>query len=333
MAYTFRPATRVNTPLIIGLAGASKAGKSFSALRLATGMANGGTIAMINAEGPRGHAYAEKFKYLACELEAPFRPTHYTEALEAAASIKPTVVIIDSASHMHDGPGGILEWHEEILDRMAGDDQKRRERSTFTAWVEPKAAENQFIYQMLSMRCAVILCLRAKEKIKIVPGKPPVDLGWQPIVGERVAFETIFTLMLPPHSNGVPDLSISDLREPFGEMIPTDRPLDEALGRRLAEWAKGTRPVQPVSPATAGSTGNGAEPARTTAPSDEWVSAFAAVESTKAGAELWKVVSAKDVRGTFTASEWASIVRAKDAAKVRLREPAPTDPAQPVLVE
>lgn len=247
MSFTFRPAIRQHTPLIIGLAGPTKSGKTYSALRLATGLARGGQIAMVNAEGPRGHQYADTFKYLATELDAPFRPAKYTEALKAAADCggsgpvprSTAVVIVDSASHMHDGPGGILEWHEEILDRMTGTDQAKRQRATFAAWVEPKAAENHFIYQMLSMTVPVILCLRAKEKIKIAKSQV-IDLGWQPIVGERVAFETIFTLMLPPHSKGVPDLAISDMREPFDELVPTDRPLDEALGERLAKWAEGT---------------------------------------------------------------------------------------------
>src|SRR3990167_5203793 len=202
MSYQFRPAVRENTPLIIGIAGPTKSGKTMSALRVATGLANGGQIAMINAEGLRGHQYADSFKYVTCDLSPPFRPDCYTEALKAAASLNPAVVIIDSASHMHDGPGGILEWHEEILDRMAQGDRAKRERCNFTAWIEPKASENQFIYQMLDMKCPVIICLRAKEKIKIVKGQSPIDLGWQPIVGERVAFETIFTLMLVPHCKG-----------------------------------------------------------------------------------------------------------------------------------
>jgi len=245
VSYTFRPAVRENTPLIIGIGGPTKSGKTFSALRLATGLADGKPIAMINAEGPRGHQYADTFKYMACDIEPPYRPTRYTEALEAAAAIEPGAVIVDSASHAHDGPGGVLEWHEEILDRMAGADIKQRQRSTFAAWVEPKAAENQFIYAMLGMKCPVILCFRAKEKIKLVTGKDPIDLGWQPIAGERVAFETIFTLMLPPYSKGVPDLSISWMREPFDAMVPEGKPLDEDFGRRLAEWAKGSRQSQP----------------------------------------------------------------------------------------
>lgn len=246
---TFRPAIRENTPLIIGIAGPTKSGKTYSALRVATGLAKGGVIAMINAEGLRGHQYADKFKYVTCDLAPPFRPDSYTDALQAASTLNPAVVIIDSVSHMHDGPGGILEWHEEILDRMAGTDRGKRDKCTFTAWVEPKAAENQFIYALLSMKCPVILCLRAKEKIKIVTGKPPIDLGWQPIVGERVAFETIFTLMLTPHCKGAPDLSLSDMREPFDVLVPKGKPLDEALGKVLADWSTGS--VIPASQAPA----------------------------------------------------------------------------------
>lgn len=244
---TFRPAVRQDTPLIIGLAGPTKSGKTLSALRLATGLAGGKSIIMINAEGARGHQYADKFRYLTYDLIPPFRPTAYTEAVEAAAKEHPGCIIIDSGSHMHDGPGGILEWHEEILDEMCGADQAKRMRNNFTAWIKPKAAENEFIYTLLSLSCPVILCLRAKEKLRIVPGKQPVDLGWQPIVGERVAFETMFTLILPPHSRGVPDLEISDMREPFDTLIPAGRQIDEKLGQRLAEWAKGEKREAPAT--------------------------------------------------------------------------------------
>jgi hypothetical protein len=241
MSYQLRPAVREDTPLIVGIAGPTKSGKTYSAHRVAIGLANGGLVAMINAEGARGHQYADRFKYQKIDLAPPFRPMEYTAALTACAAANPAVVIIDSASHMHDGPGGILEWHEEILDRMAGKDHAKRERSTFAAWVEPKAAENEFIYTMLGMRCPLVLCFRAKEKIKIRKGKVE-ELGWQPIAGERVAFETMFTLMLPPHSKGVPDLEISEMREPFDSMVPEGKPIDEQLGRRLAEWSKGAQP-------------------------------------------------------------------------------------------
>ncbi len=255
MTITFRPAKRENTPLIVGLAGPTKSGKTYSAHRLARGLAGpDGLVAMINAEGAKGHQYADKFEYVATDITRPYRPERYTEALRAVLDLKPrpAVVIIDSMSHMHDGPGGLLEYHTAELDRMAGQDFGKRDRMNFAAWVKPKAAENEFIYTMLEADCHIVACFRAKEKIKIVKGKDPIDLGWQPIAGDRIAFETLFTLMLPPHSKGIPDLAQSDMREPFDKLIPTDRPLDETTGVALASWASG----EPGAAVTAGAPGS-----------------------------------------------------------------------------
>jgi AAA domain len=249
MTFTFRPAIRENTPVIVGIAGPTKSGKTYSAHRIAAGMAKGGVVAMLNAEGARGHQYADDFKYVAADIGPPYSPQRYTEALHAVRELNPAVLIIDSASHMHDGPGGMLEYHDAELDRMAGDDHKKRDRMNWTAWIAPKKAENEFIYTMLDLRCPIVLCFRAKEKLKIVPGKPPEDLGWQPIAGERITFETLFTLVLPPHAKGVPDLSLSEMREPFDEMIVRGRPVDEELGARVAEWAKGGAKAPTQQPA------------------------------------------------------------------------------------
>ena len=64
----FHKAARINAPIIVGLAGPSKSGKTYSALRLAVGLADGGKIAMINTEGARGHQYADKFEYDANDI-------------------------------------------------------------------------------------------------------------------------------------------------------------------------------------------------------------------------------------------------------------------------
>jgi hypothetical protein len=243
MSFTFRPAKREHTPLIVGLAGPTKSGKTYSAHRLARGLANGGTVVMINAEGAKGHQYADEFDYLATDITRPYRPERYTEALRAVLDLnpRPAVVIIDSLSHMHDGPGGLLEYQASELDRLAGKDADRRTRDRYnwTAWIKPKAAENEFIYTMLEADCHIIACFRAKPKLKIVRGAEPIDLGLQPIAGERVAFETIFTLMLPAHSKGVPDMEASEMRKPFDSLIVPGRQIDEETGKKLAEWAAG----------------------------------------------------------------------------------------------
>lgn len=247
MTFTFRPVERPSMPLIVGLAGPTKSGKTKSALRLAVGLANGGKIAMINTEGPRGHQYADQFDYVATELTEPFGMKRYEDAIKKASSIKPAVIIIDSMSHAHEGIGGMLDQHESELDRMAGNDWRKRDKVNFAAWVKPKRDEASMINTMLQVDCHIILCFRAKEKLKIVTGKDPIPLGWQPIASDRIHFETVFTLILPPHSKGEPDMSVSELREPFDVMIPGDKQLSEETGKKLAKWSAGVNGNNPDS--------------------------------------------------------------------------------------
>lgn len=240
MSFTFSKAMRLSNPIIAGIAGPSKSGKTFSALRMAVGLANGGKIAMINTEGPNGHQYAELFQYDICDFTPPFSMKRYSEVIKDVSSIHPSVVIIDSMSHAHEGEGGLLDQHESELDRMAGNDYKKREKMTWAAWVKPKADETAMINSLLQVDFHLILCFRAKEKIKIIKGKDPIALGWRPIASDRIHFETAFTLILPPNSKGTPDMTNegSELRSPFDKMIQAKQ-LDEQLGKSIAEWAKG----------------------------------------------------------------------------------------------
>jgi len=325
----FRPAKRIPAPLVIGLAGPSKSGKSLSGLRMATGLANGGTILMVNTE-PHGHHYADRFTYQAFDMAPPHRPDKYTEVLAAAQALNPAVLIIDSLTHMHDGIGGMNEWHDEIALEMAQGDRKRAEKMNAPAWAVVKASENHFVYQLLSMGCHVILTFRAKEKVKIARDGKWHDLGWRPIMSDRIAFETMFTLMFLPYSGGVPDLDVSELRWPFdGDFIPKDKPVDEALGRSLAEWAKGNggapsagadgesilkhavvtensvRPLAPVRP-----------PAMT--PLDEWKDLWRMCASKADYDELNRQMTHPQTWGTFKGPDQKELLAARDAAKKRI---------------
>jgi hypothetical protein len=252
MSFTIRPAIRAQTPLFLGVAGPSRSGKTFSALRMATGLAGEGSIVMIDTESGRGLQYADMFKYQYVPLESPFSSERYLEAIEFAKSKGPRVIIVDSASHEHEGPGGMLERHEEELTRMAGADEKKRDRSNFAAWIKPKAAHNKYVNRLLQLGPEIhfIFCFRAKQKLKIVPGKDPIPLGWSPICSDRFEYEMSFLLVLPEGAQGRPDLEAlqTGLRAPFGDFIKPGMQLDEDLGKRLAEWAKGTGSAIPATP-------------------------------------------------------------------------------------
>jgi energy-coupling factor transporter ATP-binding protein EcfA2 len=250
-------AVRTAVPLLVGLTGASGSGKTFSALRIATGIqkVTGGEIGYIDTEARRALHYADRFKFRHLPFGSPFGSLDYLAAVEHFATKGCRVIVVDSMSHEHEGPGGVLEQHECELDRIAGDDWKKRERSTFLAWAKPKAERRRLINSLLQLPVNMVFCFRAKEKIKIESGrdengksKPPTALGWMPIAGEEFVYEMTVNCLLYPNCGGVPEWSPTEpgekvmvkLPEQFRALFAQRRPLDEETGEALAKWAAGT---------------------------------------------------------------------------------------------
>src|SRR3989304_6109523 len=85
MSYTFRKAIREQTSVLLALAGSSGSGKTYSALRLARGLAGDrGRVALIDTEAGRALHYAERFDFDDCDLKPPFAPSAYADAIAAA---------------------------------------------------------------------------------------------------------------------------------------------------------------------------------------------------------------------------------------------------------
>jgi energy-coupling factor transporter ATP-binding protein EcfA2 len=255
MTFTFRPAAREQTPLLIGLVGPSGSGKTYSALRLATGIQTvaGGKIAAIDTEARRMLHYADRFKFEYLEFGAPFSSERYLDALAAAVATEAKTIIVDSMSHEHEGAGGYLEYHSAELDRMAGEDWKKRNTMTFAAWIKPAGARRRLINGLLQLNANFVFCFRAKEKMKLVKvgGKTePVELGWQAIAGEEFVYEMTDRFLLPPGARGVPALDaeamatgVPKMPEEHAPIIGSGNQLDEDMGAALARWAQGTPAV------------------------------------------------------------------------------------------
>jgi hypothetical protein len=248
VSITFRPAVRANVPLLISLAGGTGSGKTLSALYLARGLAGGKPFAGLDTENGRMLHYADEFPELQhAELEPPFHPDRYAEAIRDADSQGFPVILVDSGSHAYSGEGGILDMHETELQRMAGEDWKKREALTFAAWVKPKQAQKQFVSKLLQINAHVIVCLRAETKIEIVKvnGKTEVRaketltsiLGWIPICERRLPFELTMSFLVTPDAPGVP--KPVKLQEQHRGFFPLDQPITETAGRALGEWAAG----------------------------------------------------------------------------------------------
>ncbi len=258
MPITFRKAVRENVGLIVGIAGPSGSGKTFSALRLAAGMSMGKPFAVIDTEAGRAKHYADRFAFDHADLQPPFRPGAYADAIKAADEAHYPVIVVDSCSHEHAGEGGLLDWHEEELDRMAGQDWKKRESCKMAAWIKPKTAHKRFVSSMLQVRAHLILCFRAEQKIEIITNNGRAEIqpkkiasgfsDWIPICEKNLLYELTASFLLTPEHPGIP--KPIKLEAQHKTVISVTSLLDEQAGRKLAEWAKGGKEVAP-SPAQA----------------------------------------------------------------------------------
>jgi len=264
MSFSFRPAKRENVPLLIGVAGGTGSGKTYSALTLAKGLANGQRFAIIDTEAGRAKHYADLFEFDHGDLEPPFTPQSYATAIAAADAAKYPVIVVDSASHEHAGDGGLLDMHDAELDRMAGTDWAKRERVKMAAWIEPKTQHKRFVSKLLQVRAHVILCFRAQEAIEIVKVNGKTEIrpkqtltgldGWVPISEKNLPYELTLSFLLTADKPGVP--KPIKLQEQHRPMVPLDQPISEETGKRLGAWAQGSG-AEPVPQSGADVDGEG----------------------------------------------------------------------------
>jgi hypothetical protein len=266
-SFSDSPAERKSTPLLVGLFSPTGAGKTFSALRLATGIQRvvGGEIFGGDSESNRMLHYAPKagedvnpargkFKFRHIPFSAPFSPDDYLDLVNYCVDKGAKTIIIDSTSHEHEGAGGVLEWHARETERLAKLWRVNESKAQMSAWQAPKEARRKLINRILQVNANFIFCFRAKEKLKIVPGKDPIEMGFMPIGGEELFFEMTVSCLLLPTNKGVPywdsdrpgERVMTKLPIQFEQLFGQPKQLDEDTGEALARWAAGQdRPVTP----------------------------------------------------------------------------------------
>lgn len=270
--FEYVPAVRGPLPLLVGINGPSSSGKTFSALRLATGIQKivGGDIAGVDSEANRMLHYADKFKFHHIPFGPPFSPLDYLEVVKFVVAKGAKTLVIDSGSHMHAGPGGMLEMHAAELEAQR---ERGRDRqgdgdgdggNSFTAWNKPKSQLRTFINELTTgfgrpeLVLNVIFCNRAKEKSKIPKGsRKVVALGLQPIIDPDLRYEMTTNILLYNGSRGMPtwtspiegEMDVIKLPDQFVDMFGARAQLSEDIGEKMARWAVGgSAPVVAVDP-------------------------------------------------------------------------------------
>lgn len=271
MPFEFKPAKIENVSLVGGIAGASGSGKTYTGMMIAQGLVGpDNRFAVIDADARRAKHYARQFRFDHAEINAPFRPERFLEAIRDAEAAGYKAILIDNWSASWAGEGGMHDFHEDELQRFIDMDNKRqerynkpkndedflREKYNSNAWTKPKVEYKATLQRILQSKAHLIFCLRAEDKLRIevtvdertgrkkteyIQGKdlPPRE-RWVPICchSPEFTFELTFSFILTPEQPGVP-IPIKIQEQHRGCFPSGDNPVSEKTGELLARWANG----------------------------------------------------------------------------------------------
>ncbi len=268
----FVPVTDLTDPLTlsIGISGGSGTGKTYSALRVARGIAQeiagkGGRIGFIDTENRRALHYRDAFPEMVhADFSAVndagdvvgFGPERWIEAIDAAEAADLPALVIDSFSHGWAGVGGVLECQARELDRLVEEAEKRAagryavdpEKFNMLSWAAVKPRYRRLVDRLIRAKTHVVVCTRAKPVIQKGFGDKAAnafkvkhrrtDIPWNPETDGDLMFEMTAMVILDPSKPGCPVHQIK-VADQFRSILDPDQPMTEATGREMARWAKG----------------------------------------------------------------------------------------------
>jgi hypothetical protein len=235
-------AERAGARLVIGVAGISGSGKTRTALEMAYGLANYDSkkIGFLDTENKRGSLYADVLKndkgevqrFYIGDLQPPFSPQRYIDAILQFQNAGVEVLIIDSGTHEWEGSGGC----EEIAETKS--------RGGMKDWATAKGEHKRFMNALLQSDMHIILCLRAREKVEVskVEGKTVVTpLGIMPVTEKNVMFEmTASLLMMDSGKQQMVMKCPEELSPILGRQAGY---ITAADGKALRDWVDGAKAI------------------------------------------------------------------------------------------
>lgn len=237
----FQKAQKSQVKLRVSIIGPSGSGKTKGALLIATGISNGGKIAVADTENGSSALYADEFNFDMVKIAPPYTTDKYLEAMADAAKAGYTTLILDSITHQWAGEGGLLQ-RKEALDQRGGD--------SFRNWGKMTPEQNKFISAILNSPINLICTIRSKTEYAMTGGgdgkKASVKkLGMAPVQRDGVDYE--FDLVLDVDRDSHMALAAKNRTGLFGE-----EPFKITLetGTALRDWQlNGAAPVTTPPPA------------------------------------------------------------------------------------
>ncbi len=227
-------ARKQQVKLRLGVSGASGFGKTYSALLLAFGITGDWTkIAVIDTENGSSNLYSELGNYNTLNLQAPFSPERYIEAIKTCEKAAMEVIIVDSITHEWSGSGGCLNIHESLGGR-------------FQDWAKITPRHQAFIDAILQSSSHIITTVRRKVEYsldKSANGRLKVTkLGTKEQTREGFEYEltTNFELINDKH------LAVASKDRTGIFMNKPEFVITKGTGKTLLEWCNNGVNLQEV---------------------------------------------------------------------------------------
>jgi hypothetical protein len=249
----FKKATRKGSKARIAITGPSGAGKTYTSMRIARGLAGpDGKIACIDTESGSASKYAGTFDFDVADLESP-TVKNLTAAIIAAGRAGYDCLVIDSMTHA---------W-KELLDQVQRIANSRFGGNTWAAWSEGTPLQQQLIKAILHSPCHVVATMRVKTEWVIeqnANGKnAPRRVGTQPEQGKGIEYEFDMLLNLTQdhyatvekdRTSKFQDEIIAKPGEEFGKAIKDWLDEFEDDDRTAGEGDNGYQTESPTAPHT-----------------------------------------------------------------------------------
>lgn len=214
----FEKAVRKKSKLRLLLEGASGSGKTYSALLLAKGL--GGKIAVIDTEKGSASLYTDLVGFDVLNMEPPFTPEKYINAIKYAQTQDYSVLIIDSISHEWSGEGGCLDIQTKLGGR-------------YQDWSKVTPRHTAFINSIIQSNLHIIGTVRTKSDhlIDTSEGKMKITkVGTKAEQRDGLEFE--FTTVLRLNQNNVYEAS----KDRTGLFTNTSGLIRVETAQQLLKW-------------------------------------------------------------------------------------------------
>lgn len=281
----FQKATKAGCFARVAMFGSSGSGKTYTALSVATGIAQaiGSRIALGDSEHGSASKYADRFDFDAVDL-VKCDIDEYLELFRSAAEAKYGVLVIDSMTHA---------WHELLaeVDRFGA----RNRGNKFAGWATATPKQKALVDAILSYPGHVVATMRSKTEwvVENENGKNvPKRVGLAPEQGKGIEYEFDLLLELDPQHNAYVSKDRTGKYQDQTIQLP-----GEQFGRDLVAWL-----TEPGAPAVATAAPPVAPPAK----------ASAAATAVREFVKVYGNDRARDEWGRVSTELFGQVIASKD---------------------